>query len=100
MQVTEKIRRTNFTIGFSTTLFLGHLTGSAILYEAGHRFFDYCGYLVLGLFLVNTLCFLSSIILQLTKLPDKRKIMKAALGLLLNIPIGILFLILFLVYGA
>lgn len=100
MLLTEKIRRFIFTLGLSTTLILGHLVFSYLLYELNYTVLDYYGYVLLVLFLINILCFMAAITLQFTRLAEKNKIMNAALGLLLNIPVSILYLIILIYYGA
>lgn len=91
--MTEKIRRSIFTLALLTALLLGHLVFSYLLYHPDYPILDYYGYVILGLFFLNLGCFLVAIALQFTKLPEKHKIMNAALGLLLNIPVSIFYFI-------
>lgn len=81
-------------------MILGHLVFSYLLYELDYTVLDYYGSVLLVLFLTNVLCFLTAIALQFTRLEEKHKIMRAALGLLLNIPVSILYLIILIYYGA
>jgi len=100
MSLTEKIRRSIFTLGLFTTIVLGHVTASYLLYVITYPILDYYRYLILGLFLVNGLYLVAAIALQFTTLPEKQKIMTAAFGLLLNIPVSIIYLIIIISYEA
>lgn len=98
MLLTEKIRRCIFTLGLSTTLILGHLVFTYLLYELDYPALDYYGYVILVLFLTNVFCFFAAIALQFTRLPEKHKIMHAAIGLLLNVPFSMAYLIIVIYY--
>ena len=96
----QKIVNAIYTIGLSTTLIGGHMIASYFLLEPGFDVLSYFGYLVVGLFVLNTISFLGCVMLQMTQIADKVKIMKAGLGLLLNIPAAIMYLLIFIFYAS
>lgn len=100
MDLTEKIRNIVFAVGLFTALIGGHLTASYFfLFDAKYIFLENYALLAMTLIFGNLITFFICFALQLTQLPQKNKIMKAAFSLLLNIPIAIIYLLIIIRYG-
>lgn len=94
----EKAKEIVFTIGFTTTLVGGHMVGSYLLLDLKYPVLNYYGYTVLGIIALNAITFALCIALQFTKIDNKHEVMRIAFGLLLNIPMAILYLIILFSY--
>ncbi|MEN1783661.1 MAG: hypothetical protein AAGF77_00855 [Bacteroidota bacterium] len=93
----EKIKIWIYGLGLFTALTGGHLVGSYILLDP-KPLLDWYAKIVLVLFFLNLITFLGCVLLQLTRIPKKHTVMKAALLLLLNIPVAFAYLLILLNY--
>lgn len=96
--LTVQLSRGAILLFLATTLLGGHLLASYIFLDLEGHILEIYGYITLTAVVLNLGYFLMAIVFQLTPLPNRGRLMKAVLYLLINIPIAIGYLIILLSY--
>lgn len=98
-EITEQLSKIAITITLFSTLIGGHLTASYILYEPSGSTMQFFMQIVMGVLLINVLCFMLCFVFVIANIPEKVKLLKAMLFMFLNIPIAFAFIVLLFAYG-
>lgn len=103
MKLTAETTTQLSKIAIATTLFSnligGHLTASYILFEPNGVTMQFFMQIVIGALLANLLCFMMCFVFVLANIPEKVKLLKAMLCMLINIPIAFVFVALLISYS-
>mgnify|MGYP001804192493 CR=1 FL=1 len=97
-KLTVQLSRGAVLVFLATTLLGGHLLASYIFLDLEGHILEIYSYITLTTVALNFGYFLMGVVFQLTPLPNKGRLMKAVLCLLINIPIAIGYLIILLSY--
>ncbi|WP_350287729.1 hypothetical protein [uncultured Croceitalea sp.] len=97
-KLTVQLSRGAVLVFLATTLLGGHLLASYIFLDLEGHILEIYGYITLSVVVFNLSYFVMGIVFQLTPLPNRGRLMKAVLCLLINIPIAIGYLVILLSY--
>ncbi len=87
------ILRGAYTIILSTALFGGYIVVGFLFLKPELQYFNYLGTMIIATFFINLAYFLFCLLLGVAHPTYRRLFFRVALGMLLNIPLAIVYLV-------